>query len=273
MKAFHVFGRRPNNPDPAGKHTQKHQLAAIMFTDIEGYTALMQQSEDKAIAYRNRHREVFNAVTEKYKGNILQYYGDGTLSTFISAIDAVRCGIELQQAFREEPRIPVRIGIHSGDILFSEDGIIGDGVNVASRIESLAVPQSVFISEKIYDEIKNQPGIQTVSMGIFELKNVEKPMEVFAIANPGLIVPGKDQLAGKKKSEVKNLRTTPDGKSKRVAINWILLPIIAILFGYFLYTSDLFKTDSQTNRIPSQIAAKKSIAVLPFINNSNDSSN
>ena len=76
-----------------------HQLAAIMFTDIQGYTALMQQDESKAVAYRNRHREIFNAAIKRYNGRILQYYGDGTLSTFSSAIDAVRCGIEMQQAF------------------------------------------------------------------------------------------------------------------------------------------------------------------------------
>jgi AraC-like DNA-binding protein len=73
--------------------SETHQLAAIMFTDIEGYTALMQQDEAKALVFRNRHREVFKKITDKYKGKILQYYGDGTLSTFNSAIDAVKCGI------------------------------------------------------------------------------------------------------------------------------------------------------------------------------------
>ena len=88
--------------------SQTHQLAAIMFTDIQGYTALMQRDEVKAIEFRNRHREVFNAAIKKFRGRILQYYGDGTLSTFPSAIDAVRCGIEMQLTFKEEPQIPVR---------------------------------------------------------------------------------------------------------------------------------------------------------------------
>jgi len=105
-----------------------------MFTDIEGYTALMQQNEEKAIQTRERHRQIFNSITEKYEGRILQYYGDGTLSIFNSAIDAVKCGTEMQLGFLEKPSIPVRIGIHLGDIIFSEDEIIGDGVNVASRI-------------------------------------------------------------------------------------------------------------------------------------------
>ena len=98
--------------------THSRQLAAIMFTDIEGYTALMQQNEKIAIQARQKHRRIFNSTTEKYKGRILQYYGDGTLSTFDSAINAVKCGIEMQLGFLKEPVIPVRIGIHTGDIIF-----------------------------------------------------------------------------------------------------------------------------------------------------------
>jgi len=262
-----------NDSNKTDKATQIHQLAAIMFTDIQGYTALMQQDEEKAIKFRNRHREVFEVITEKFKGKILQYYGDGTLSTFNSAIDAVRCGIELQLGFREEPRIPVRIGIHSGDILFSEDGIVGDGVNVASRIESLAVAQSVFISEKVYDEVKNQSGIQTISMGVFEFKNVDKPMEVFAITNPGLIVPEKNQITGKVKKESPRNQEELRDKRKKIGIIWALLPLVAFLLGYFIYTSDIFNISKKNTQPLDQTISKKSIAVLPFINDSNDSTN
>ena len=183
---------------------QKRQLAAIMFTDIEGYSALMQGDEAQAIHLRAAHRKIFNSTTEKYGGKILQYYGDGTLSIFDSAIAAVECGIELQLAFQKSPNsiadkigIPVRIGIHSGDIIYSEEDIIGDSVNVASRIESLATVGSVFISDKVFDEIKNQASIETQSMGWFELKNVVKPVEVFAISNEGLVVPDPNQIQGK----------------------------------------------------------------------------
>ncbi len=134
---------------------QKHKLAAIMFTDIEGYTSLMQVNEARAIHLREAHRKIFVATTEKFGGEILQYYGDGTLSVFDSAIAAVECGIEMQLALRqysnsisEQTGIPVRIGIHSGDIIYSEEDIIGDSVNVASRIESLATTGSVLISDK-----------------------------------------------------------------------------------------------------------------------------
>ena len=173
---------------------QQRKLAAIMFTDIVGYTALMQQDEDKAVKIRERHREIFDATTVKFNGKILQYYGDGTLSTFDSAIDAVMCGMEMQLAFQQWPQIPVRIGIHLGDIMYSDVEVIGDGVNIASRIESLAVAGSVLISDKIYEEIENQRQIQTHSLGSFDLKNVNRPMEVYAINNEGLVVPGKDEI-------------------------------------------------------------------------------
>src|ERR1043166_5018701 len=173
------------------------QLAAIMFTDMEGYTALMQKNEQAAIERRNRHREVFEKAMSDYGGKIIQYYGDGTLSIFSSAIHAVNAGIEMQSLFLCKPEVPLRIGIHIGDITLDDSGVYGDGVNIASRIESFAVAGSVFISDKVFDEIKNQPSVNTISMGQFELKNVSRPVEVFAISNEGLKVPRRADLKGK----------------------------------------------------------------------------
>ena len=165
---------------------EQRRLAAIMFTDIQGYTALMQQSEAEALRVREVHREIFNSNTEQFHGEIIQYYGDGTLSIFESAVDAVQCGIAMQHAFQQEPQIPIRIGIHSGDIVLNEDDIIGDAVNIASRVESLAVPGGVLISDKVFDEIKNKDDIQTTSLGKFKFKNVKHPIEVYAISNEDL---------------------------------------------------------------------------------------
>ena len=173
---------------------RSRQLAAIMFTDIKGYTALMQQNEAKAVDTRNKHRRIFNQITEKHHGKILQYYGDGTLSIFGSAIAAVQCGIEMQRGFRETPAIPVRIGIHSGDILLDEEDIIGDSVNVASRIESLAEAGSVLISDKVYDEVKNQESIRATHLRAYKFKNVARPIDIYAIANQGLVVPAPGQV-------------------------------------------------------------------------------
>ena len=89
------------------------------------------------------------------------------------------------------------MGIHTGDVIIEEEAIYGDGVNLASRIESLAVPGGIFISEKVLDEIKNQDDIITREMGYYELKNVKQPVRVFAIANNGITVPARDEVKGK----------------------------------------------------------------------------
>jgi len=186
----------------------------------------MQQDEEQAIKIRERHRDIFNSTTQKYQGRVLQYYGDGTLSIFNSAIDAVKCGIDMQLAYQLDPKIPVRVGIHTGDIIFSEEDIIGDGVNVASRIESLAVAGSVFISDKVYDEIKNQKSIQTQTIGTFELKNVERPVNVFAISNEGLVVPevrAAKQLTGTFWAEVQRRGVI------RAAVAYIVVALLLIL--------------------------------------------
>src|SRR6185436_153663 len=123
--------------------SQSRQLAAIMFTDMVGYTALMQTNEELATKKRERHKLVLDDTINKFRGKILQYYGDGTLSIFNSAADGVNCAIEIQMKLSEEPKVDLRIGIHTGDIILDDEGIYGDGVNIASRIESLSVSGGV----------------------------------------------------------------------------------------------------------------------------------
>ena len=245
---------------------RSRQLAAIMFTDIVGYTALMQQNEEKAIQARDKHRRIFTTITEKTRERILQYYGDCTLSIFDSAIDAVKCGIEMQLGFREDPAIPVRIGIHTGDIIFSEEEIIGDGVNVASRIESLAVPGSVFISDKVYDEIKNQESIKTSILKTFKLKNVEKPIEVYAISNVGLIVPKPEDIEGKTDTEPFSLTEKREKHKSKIRKGSLLAIIITILIATLIIVYLKFGTN--INSSPDNL--KKSIAVLAFENMSGE---
>lgn len=173
------------------------RLAAIMFTDIVGYTAIMQESESRALEVRTRHREVFERLHEQYQGKILQYYGDGTLSVFESAVAATQCAIDMQTAFKETPAVPLRIGIHTGDIIYSKEEAIGDGVNIASRVESIASPGSVMVSERVAEYLKNQSEIQLLSMGHFTFKNVKEELEVFAVDRPELDVPSPKSLKGK----------------------------------------------------------------------------
>ncbi len=200
------------------------QLAAIMFTDIQGYTSLMQQSEPAARELRQRHREIFESETAKFKGKIINYFGDGTLSIFESAVSAVKCGHALQLRFRSKPAIPVRIGIHMGDIMVTEVDVIGDSVNIASRIESIGVPGSVLISGKVYEEIKNHDELLVKSAGFFSFKNDSKEREVFALDLPNLVVPETGTLAGKTEQR-SELPKKNKGKQFKIIRN-IMLAIV-----------------------------------------------
>lgn len=185
------------------------QLVATVFADMVGYTALMQENEQLALEKRRRLKEAIDITVQKFSGRILQHFGDGLLLIFNSAIQAVQSSIEVQQLMLQEPKVNLRIGIHTGDVTLGDEGIFGDSVNLASRIESLAAPGSVFISEKVFDEVKNQEDIQAIEMGYFEFKNVKFPVRVFAIANKGLIVPLRSSLQGKTKQQLNRLAVLP----------------------------------------------------------------
>ena len=180
-----------------------------MFVDMAGYTALMQVNEQLAKAKQKHLKDVLDTTAKNYNGKILQYNGDGALSIFASAIDAITCAIEIQKQLRQEPTVDLRIGLHTGDISVEDETIYGDGVNLASRIESLAVPGSIFISEKAADEVKNQTNISLREIGYFELKNVKQPVRIFAVSNEGLVVPSRDELKGKTKPPSNRLAVLP----------------------------------------------------------------
>ncbi|MBT8302804.1 MAG: adenylate/guanylate cyclase domain-containing protein, partial [Maribacter sp.] len=190
-------------------HKSKRILAAVMFTDMVGFTALM--STDEALARKkiDRHRQVIEEQHEKFEGKIINYFGDGTLSIFTSSVNAVECAIEIQGQLKTPINVPVRIGIDVGDIVFEKGNILGDAVNLASRIESFSVPGAILISEAVYRQVKNHSHFQCKSLGQFYFKNIPKPSKVYAVANPGLIVPDPSELKGKGHREVSSNEKFP----------------------------------------------------------------
>jgi TolB-like protein/cytochrome c-type biogenesis protein CcmH/NrfG len=169
----------------------------------------MQKNEDHAILLRQRHKEVVDRLTQDHKGTIIQYYGDGTLSIFDNSLDAIQCALSIQLEFQNPPQVPLRIGINAGDILLGPDGIYGDSVNIASRIERICVPGSVLISSRVYDQIKNNDSIRTKDLGAFELKNVRSPMHIHAVIHEGINVPEPQDLAGKLGYKEKTVMVLP----------------------------------------------------------------
>ncbi len=180
------------NEDRGNASVLSRRLAAIMFADMVGYTALLQRDEEQARVLRNKMRTVLDKCIPEYGGTIIQYYGDGMVCMFGSGARGVQCAIAVQQEMRQEPEVPLRMGLHSGDVCYDIHGAYGDCVNVASRIEALASPGSVLVSDKVFDEIKNRPEIPTRALGSFRLKNVKRRVEVFAVINEGLTVPDID---------------------------------------------------------------------------------
>ena len=187
--------------DTGATGSEIRKLVAIMFADMTGFTAMMQEDEAKAKILRNRQQQTLEYLIPAHNGIIVQFFGDGTLSIFDSAIDAVKCGIEIQKELQKEPKVKLRIGIHSGDVVYDTQGLYGDCVNLASRIESISVPGAVLISDKVFDEVKNQNEIKTISLGSVNLKNVKKPVEIHAISNEGLVIPTAAQIGVKTGSE------------------------------------------------------------------------
>lgn len=162
-----------------------HQLAAILFADIVGYTAMMQDNEEVAVEKINRFREVVELIAEELNGKIIQYYGDGSLLLFNSSTDAAEFAKLLQEDLQNEPRIPVRIGIHMGDVLVHSGNIFGDVVNIASRIQSLAPAGGIYISEVVYRNIANKKELESVFVKEEKLKNVKAPVRIYEILTEG----------------------------------------------------------------------------------------
>ena len=161
--------------------TQTRKLAAIMFTDIVGYTALMSKDEALALEVLDRNRTILKPLIEESHGEWLKEIGDGTLSSFASAVEAVQCAIRIQAALEGDPNLRLRIGIPIGDVVFRDGDVFGDGVNVASRLEPLAEAGGICISERVYADIRNHAHILTKHMGPRTLKGVGDPVDVYAV--------------------------------------------------------------------------------------------
>ncbi|MEP6845183.1 MAG: adenylate/guanylate cyclase domain-containing protein [Panacibacter sp.] len=199
---------------------QSRQLAAIMFTDIVGYTALMGEDEQKAFEILRKNRLLQKPLIEKHNGKWVKEIGDGVLASFYTVTDAVACAQEIQKACNNANNFKLRIGIHLGEIVFEDGDIFGDGVNIAARIQALAPIGGIWISESVYNNIANKKDINVKFAGEEILKNVKDPIKIYDI----------------------NIQSTNSGEAD--------------------YLSD-------KNRF-MKITPKKSIAVLPFINMSND---
>lgn len=222
-------GERPQSEEAILKKTEEdgqHRLAAVLFTDIVGFTGMMSKNEALAMAAVKRHQQVLETTVANQKGKVLQYYGDGSLSIFHSALHAVQCAMDLQRQFRNAPVVPLRIGIHIGEILLVGGNVYGDGVNVASRIESLGTAGAVLFSKEVYRKIRNQPEFKTTSLGHFNFKGTDEELEVYAISNEDFPLPKREEMQGKLKAPKPENRFFSTGKLIAAVLLGILLAVV-----------------------------------------------
>ena len=170
---------------------EERRLAAIMQTDIVGYTAMTQQSEAETLTLLARHNELLRPRFEDFSGSVFKTTGDGFLVLFPNALDAVRCAIQIQKTLESAALtliggrpLRIRIGIHAGDVIYREGDIFGDGVNITSRIEPLAEPGGIAISQPVYAQVWNKTDLPIISLGPQKLKNVHVPIDVYRLSPP-----------------------------------------------------------------------------------------
>jgi class 3 adenylate cyclase/tetratricopeptide (TPR) repeat protein len=225
------------------------QLLAVVFTDIQGFSALTQKDEAKALQDVARYREVVTQSTDSHRGEVIHFFGDGSLSVHSSTLDAVQCAIEMQHAFASDQTIPVRVGIHLGEVVITGETVYGNAVNVASRLQHLASAHSILISGPVAKELENHPEIKLTFITEDYVKNIKEPVQVHAIVHPDLIVPSK-----------KDIHERGAAQANKLYLG-ILFVILAAAVYFVTQIFDPF----------SQRLLDQQILVLPFDNKTGDS--
>ena len=240
--------------------SETRKIAAILVSDVVGYSRLAGADEDRILArLRALRSDLIDPTISVHHGRIVKRTGDGSVIEFRSVVDAVRCALEVQQAMVErnagvapEKRIEFRIGIHLGDVVEESDGdLMGDGVNIAARLEGIAAPGAICLSEQAYWQVKGRLDLAVTDLGATRLKNIVEPIRVYSLQ---VGVPAQAKSA----TEVK----PPEPKRRSMLAPLVAGIVALIVIGggawYFL----------AGNRLAQ--AARLSMVVLPFTNLSND---
>src|SRR4029079_713650 len=212
---------------------EQRKLAAIMFTDMVGYSALSQRDEKLAQELLEEHRRLLREIFPRFHGTEIKTIGDAFLVEFGSALEAAQCAIEIQRALAKrdadepaERQIQLRIGIHIGDVIHRGDDVYGDGVNIASRIEPLANPGGICLSMDVERQIRNAVETRFEKLAPTELKNISVPMDLFRIVLPW------ETKASPWKSETESGQTTSARFPWHEIVIGILL-LAAVIGGAF----------------------------------------
>ena len=247
--------------------TEERKLAAIMFTDMVGYSALAQRDDKVALELLEEHRRLLREIFPRFHGTEIKTIGDAFLVEFGSALEAAQCAIEIQRTLAKrnhdvtsDRRIELKIGIHIGDVVHRDGDVYGDGVNIASRIEQLAGAGGICVSMDVERQIRNALEARFEKFGTADLKNIKLPMDLFRIVLPW-----------EKGAEPSAARAS---KKSPILVPVAVLVILALLAGWwFMQRSNKNQQPAATHAVPAAPANapdQKSVAVLPFVNLSDD---
>src|SRR6476660_6018020 len=253
---------------------EQRKLAAIMFTDMVGYSALSQRDEKLAQELLEEHRRLLREIFPRFNGTEIKTIGDAFLVEFGSALEAAQCAIEIQRTLAKrdadasaERQIQVRIGVHIGDVVHRGGDVYGDGVNIASRIEPVAGPGGICVSMDVERQIRNALEARFEKLAPTDLKNISVPMDLFRIVLPW---EHKSEVRGQK-SEVRKSSLVPISRKFALMGALGLLVVIAAAW-WFSHRGNQSTSTPRQSEAATAIPAK-SIAVLPFENLSSDKEN
>ena len=251
------------------QNAEQRKLAAIMFTDMVGYSALAQRDDRLALELLEEHRRLLREIFPRFNGTEIKTIGDAFLVEFASALEAAQCAIEIQRTLAKrnhdvtsDRRIKLKIGIHIGDVIHRDGDVYGDGVNIASRIEQLAGAGGICVSTDVERQIRNALEARFEKFGSADLKNIKLPMDLFRIVLPWEAGPKTESSPAQ------------PSKRPRVLIPAAVLVILALLaVWWWMQRSSKNQPVVAAHALPAtptNVPDQKSVAVLPFVNMSDD---
>ena len=240
------------------------RLATLLFADVAGYSRMMRADEEQTLVDLRAHlAELIEPVVGRYRGRIVKTVGDGVLVEYGSAVEAVRSAVELQRGMIErnagvpqERRQSFRIALHLGDIIVSDEDVFGDAVNVASRLEALAEPGSIVLSDSVYEQVRDKVAFPFRALGPRTLKNIDRPIHLFALDVASMTEPGSPPVVAR-------------ASSRRVVWAGVAAAVIVLAAGAFMFLADRDVSKVSTSGVATSDNAL-SLAVLVLTNQSGD---
>jgi class 3 adenylate cyclase len=239
----------PNESTPQSIQPLARRLATILCADVVGYSKMMAENEERTVRVFRGHREIFESLVDMHRGRIFNTAGDALLAEFNSAVEAVRCATEIQAALQTrnehlapEEKMQFRMGINLGDVIIQGGDLLGDGVNVAARIQAATAPGGICISGSVYDQIQNKLSLDFKLLGNQTFKNIPKPVRTYTINEVGAI-------------------TTPARRTRWQVPAAIIAAVLAIAgtgyWGYQQYYSHRTNQLRDNAKLAAQLEAQK----------------